>query len=319
MGGHTVEERHIDESHLLGGRPTLGALSKSSDKFSIDDFLELFPDEESCLRHLLSVRQANGKQCPSCAQSQTWLYCGESLFRCSNCARNVRPKNNTFYAKSGISLWQWYHAIYLFTQMNRGLSAQMLAAYMGFTSEMAWRLCNHIRVHSGRILPPVQFGGEGVHVEVDETLLRNVRQWSKGAVRQNVFGITDRKRYLTVAVTDRKIRTLLPIILENIRTGSIINTDGFASYDGLRQFGFKHMTVNHSEGFYVSSDGANTLSIDRYWGKLKKFLGRTHCSISTKYLQTYLNEFQTRYYFRNRPKEFYECMLARMPPIGPPS
>ena len=64
-------------------------------------------------------------------------------------------------------------------------------------------------------------------------------------------GITE-LRLLVVPKRDK--RTLLPLIIKHIIPGTEIWSDEWKAYESLRQHGFLHKTVNHSENFVKSRD-----------------------------------------------------------------
>ncbi len=91
---------------------------------------------------------------------------------------------------------------------------------------------------------------------------------------------------------------LLPIIEANISKDNIIYTDGFKSYDGLVDYGYKrHYRVNHSKEFSKSGNHIN--GIENFWGlckvRLMKFRG-----IRKDMFYFYLKECEFRYNNRNK-------------------
>jgi transposase-like protein len=64
--------------------------------------------------------------------------------------------------------------------------------------------------------------------------------------------------------------TLLPIIQNVIRPGSIIHSDQWCAYHGIQQqLGLQHRTVNHSLNFVDPGTGVHTQHIESYWNKCK--------------------------------------------------
>lgn len=117
-------------------------------------------------------------------------------------------------------------------------------------------------------------------------------------------------RPITRAVLDRKTDTLVPHILENVRPHSEVHTDELHSYKDVAMWnGYRHKTVNHSKGEYVSREaGATVNRIEGFWAQLKRSILGTHIHVSVKHLAKYLGEFEFRHNRRNRP----ETMLSEL-------
>ena len=132
----------------------------------------------------------------------------------------------------------------------------------------------------------------GREVEVDETCIggleKNKHVYKKlhagrgGVGKQAVIGMVERAgpvRAFPLDGTDG-IR-LKSAIVENIRRGSTIYTDGHKGYAGLR--GYSHEAVQHSVGEYVR-DRAHTNGVESFWALLKRgHYGIFHC-MSAKHL-----------------------------------
>jgi transposase-like protein len=95
---------------------------------------------------------------------------------------------------------------------------------------------------------------------------------------------------------------LLPFIQENIVHGSIIITDGWASYAKLKSLGYEHNVKK------ISSDKEALPHVHLIISLLKRWLLGTHQGgISSKYLDYYLDEYTFRFNRRksgNRGKLF---------------
>ena len=118
---------------------------------------------------------------------------------------------------------------------------------------------------------------EGV-VEIDETLVGGSnpnRHWDKkvpncqgrSAVdKTNIFGALQRNGYLIAQeVSNVKMKTLVPIIRENVKRGSKIYSDELYIYSGLGKW-YEHEIVNHSIKQYArknaKGDKVSTNSIE---------------------------------------------------------
>ena len=101
-------------------------------------------------------------------------------------------------------------------------------------------------------------GGKNVIVEIDEALLGKRKTMKHGnypeILKFWVLGITERKpankknsKY--VIIPNRSKNTLEKIIKDSVDKNSIICTDEWSGYKGLKNIYRKHCTVNHSKEF----------------------------------------------------------------------
>ncbi|KAH7829728.1 putative Uncharacterized transposase-like protein [Monocercomonoides exilis] len=123
----------------------------------------------------------------------------------------------------------------------------------------------------------VQIGGEGKTVEIDEAVRRR-RKFKRGRRKEQIwiFGGEERlegggagPRFVMIA-PNRRIETLLPIILERIRPGTTIMSDEWNSYSTLNLHNYTHKTVCHKRHFVDPESGACTNTIEGFWGTLRK-------------------------------------------------
>jgi len=125
-------------------------------------------------------------------------------------------------------------------------------------------------------LHPTKIGGEGVIVEIDETVIVK-RKYNRGALRaeqQWVFGGVERGsgRCFIWPVERRDAATLLNIIRQFIVPGTTIISDMWAAYNRIDEMPelYQHYTVNHSENFVDPETGAHTQTIEGTWSYFKR-------------------------------------------------
>jgi len=152
------------------------------------------------------------------------------------------------------------------------------------------------------------FTGE---VELDESYFgaKRVRgKRGRGAYGKTiVFGIYKRNGSVyTEIVPNCSRKTLYAIVQGKVTAGSTIHTDGFRSYDGIVDLGYrKHYRIDHGRNEFA--DGPNHINgIEGFWGlakvRLVKFRG---LSKNTFYL--HLKECEFRFNYRNQ--DLYKVLL----------
>lgn len=151
-------------------------------------------------------------------------------------------------------------------------------------------------------------------VELDESYFgaRRVRgKRGRGAQGKiPVFGMLKRgDKVYTQIVKNCSVSQLLPIIQGKADTDAVIYTDGFKTYDGLADYGYKkHYRVKHGENEFA--DGHNHINgIENFWGlckvRLSKFRG-----IHRHKFYLHIKECEFRYNYRN--KNIYLILLKNI-------
>ena len=149
----TVERISSTVRDMAAGNRKNPTRSASSDsRYSFMEFVERFPDDESCLQYLWTTRYApDGEHaaCPKCGversfkryetaqQRQSWT--------CTTCGTHLHPTAGTIFHKSSTSLHLWFYAMWLITSTRWGVSAKQLERELGVTYKTAWRMFNKIR------------------------------------------------------------------------------------------------------------------------------------------------------------------------------
>ena len=99
---------------------------------------------------------------------------------------------------------------------------------------------------------------------------------------------------LVNALEHRDAATLVPIIQQHIRPGSIVYSDEWSSYQSLNAAtGLVHNTVNHSLHFVDPTTGAHTQGVEGMWSCCKRML-REEKTMHSQLFETYLPEFMWR-------------------------
>ena len=278
--------------------------------FTVLDFYKRFPDDDTCLDHLMKLRHGNPSDCPKCERNaKFYKLTKEPAYSCEWCGHHIHPMVGTPFERSRTPLQKWFYAMYLFTTTRHGVPAKELQRQLSVTYKTAWRMGHEIRKYMTQVDGDPPLSG---HVEADETYIGGRRSGGKrgrGAPGKTiVFGMVERGGdVMTRVVPNVKRKTLERHILENIKAGSNISTDELSSYGKIARFGYDHGTVNHSADQWV--DGIHHVNTaEGFWSRLKNSIKGTHIHVSAKHLPKYLGEFEYRFNMRHRP----EAMFARL-------
>jgi ribosomal protein L24E len=113
--------------------------------YTIKDFKQQFPTEDSCLEFLKNSRWSKGIFCQKCKRiTNHYRIEGRKVYSCEFCRTQVSPTSGTIFHKSDTPLRSWFHAIFLMASTKTDISAKQLQRELGVTYKTAWRIHNQI-------------------------------------------------------------------------------------------------------------------------------------------------------------------------------
>jgi len=155
-----------------------------------------------------------------------------------------------------------------------------------------------------------KFTGE---VEIDESYFGPKRVKGKrgrGAGRKTpVVGLLKRNGMVfTKIVKNCSKAELMPVIKGKILEGTLIHTDGWASYDGLILKGYQHKRVFHSKDEFVRGK-SHVNGIESFWSFAKRRIAKFNGIRNNKFL-THLKE--SEYRWNHKEEDLYKLMLKKL-------
>lgn len=289
-------------------------------KFTIKEFNKQFPNDNACLDMLLKLRYPQGVFCVKCNKvTPHYHIANRKVYSCQFCGTQVSPTASSIFHKSDTSLRSWFYAMYLMSSTRCGISAKQLQRELGVTYKTAWRMFKQIRTLLGE---NKQLSGE---VELDETYMggkainmhatKRVKLSGRGtADKTAVFGAVERKgNVMAVKVPNVDQSTLIPYVKENVVPNTTIYTDEMGAYAPLKQNGYNHQIINHSEHVYVRAN-VHTNTIEGFWSLVKRGISGVYHSVSPQYLQSYVNEYSFRYNHRKDETPMFQVFLNQIEP-----
>jgi transposase-like protein len=276
---------------------------------TLPEFDRWFATEEACRQYLMRLRWPSGFRCPRCSLADAWLT-KRGLLHCRNCDRQVSITAGTIFHGTRSSLRLWLQAMWWVTAQKNGASALGLQRILGLGSyETAWTWLHKLRramVRPGRD----QLSGE---VEIDETFIggveegggrRHVGKKALVVIAAEIRGRATGRIRLQV-VRDSSAASLLPFVRQAVAPGSLVVTDGLATYGALPHAGYVHQR----KVVRGSGDDADMLlpRVHRVASLLKRWLLGTHQGrVERSHLPYYLDEFTFRF---NRRASRHRGML----------
>src|SRR6266536_3362607 len=279
--------------------------SASESRYTFMDFERDFPDDARCLEWLVGHLYPDGIFCPKCQKvTKHHRVAKRTCFECQFCGHQEYPLSGTIFQDSATSLKLWFHAMFLMAQTRCGISAKQLERELGVTYKTAWRMANRIRSLLSEDDVDAFFGT----VEVDEVYLGGKANWKNRGLpvpkeRQSkksmVLGMAERGGRISAKVVDppRDGHPLAERVATKVFPASTVYTDEAIQYWSLDQRGYQHRRVNHVQHVYVDGD-VHVNTIEGFWSLVRRGIGGVYHAVSTKHLQSYLDEYTFRYNHR---------------------
>ncbi|TPI15406.1 IS1595 family transposase [Mesorhizobium sp. B4-1-3] len=289
-------------------------MSKAPKLETLKSFLERFPTDDSCLDHLMQTRYGKRHTCAKCDREANFHRVkSRRCYECDFCGYQVYPTAGTPFEATRTSLRDWFTVMFLFCTSRNGVSAKEVQRTIGVTYKTAWRMCNLIRQYMGYVDGDAPLGGrDGGIVEADKMFYGGKDKQGEDD-KTVVFGAIERGgEVVTTILPGRGRKYVLPAIFKWVKDGSRIATDEAGAFRELSELGYLHGTVNHSAGEYVNG-AVHTNNIEAFWSHVKRSMRGTYVSVSRKWLQTYLWEFEFRQNLRKNPHLMLDALLLSFP------
>ncbi len=282
-------------------------------------FLELFPDNDACLEHLKAKFFPDGTACPKCGKSSKFhRITGRSAYSCQYCGHHVYPTAGTIFHKSTVSLQLWFFAIYLMSSTRCGISAKQLEREIGVTYKTAHRMFKQIRTLlsdegdtplEGDVEVDESFHGGKPRAHVTRTPGLSQKRKS---YKPTILAMVERGgRVRPRVISDRGTRAIHGAVLQHVLPSSMLFTDEWGAYSTVAKNYKGHRRIKHLAHVYVDGD-THTNTVEGFFGLFKNGVRGVYHSISTAYLQDYMNEYAFRYNRRYSAKPMFWAMLDRV-------
>jgi transposase-like protein len=188
-----------------------------------------------------------------------------------------------------------------------------LARDLKVTQKTAWFILHKVRGLYGQSDAIVLSGT----VEMDEMYLggreTNKHQSKKTEGTQGrstktktpIYGMLQRDgKVIAMKVEDTKGATLMPIVEQFVKEGTVTYTDEASIYNNLTQKGYDHLFVNHGKREFVRSSEIHTNGIEGFWAHFKRVVFSTYHMVSKDYLSRYIDEQMYRWNTREEKSSY---------------
>ena len=267
-----------------------------------EQFIDWFHDEQSCLDYIYKLRWPNGFICPKCSSENIPYKLKNGTLKCSACRRDSSITSGTIFNKTRTPIQNWFGVIWYITNQKSGVSALGIKRLLGLGSyQTAWSLLHKLR---SAMVNPDRDKLSGL-VEVDETFVggvvhrktsNNQKSKSKSVVLVAVE-LLEPKGYGRIRlrhVSGPTKENIQQFILDVVKPGSIIYSDGSPAYSSIKDNNYgHHKTVHLGSGTpaHITMPGVHRIaSLLKRW-----ILGTYQGAVQEKQLGYYLDEYTFRF------------------------
>ena len=277
------------------------------------EFQQRFATEAGCLEYLAASRWPEGFVCPACGGCNAWVLERRHLWECASCHQQTSVTAGTVMHSTRTPLRTWFWAAYLVATHHPGISAKQLQRQLGLARyETAWLILQKLR----RAMVAPERGALKREVEVDEFFLGGVEEGAHGARqrgRKALCGVaievrgqgSGRLRLQVLAGASG--RSLSAFVKATTGSGSIVHTDAWQGYSGLRKAGYQHRPRSQRAGV---GEEPYLPRAHRAISNLKAWMHGTHRGVSNAHLPVYLDEYVFRHNRRGTPMAAFQTLLG---------
>lgn len=277
---------------------------------NIIEFINHFPNEESCEIILKAYRQKAGVYCKTCKGfPKHYWYSGRKVFECSVCRRRTSLKAGTVMESSNLSLHTWFTAFLLMSATKKGFSCLEFQRQLGLKRyQTAFNLMHKIRSVMGKrddlylLKGMVEYDEAYVEKATRKKIQERLKR-GKGSQKQAVVAVASESTPLEDPYSGKKgshcgffkMKVLEDVTKDSVEQfvgkavnpSSVLFTDKNTAYVDLGKMVENHIKVKSSK----DSTNRELNWVHTAISNLKKNLLGIYHMVSQKYLQNYLDEF----------------------------
>lgn len=280
--------------------------------FTIQQFRNKFPDNESCLQYLIDQKWGMGFKCVKC-EFKDWIKGRQWYYRrCKNCRYDESATSNTLFHGIKMSLVKVFELAYRISQRKKGMSSCELAKELGCQQKTAWQW----KAKFQQAMKSSEIFDLTGNVDVDEFVVGGLEpanpgrsHGKKGLVVLGIEKVIDKKGKETIGRAYARVirksdaENLNKLFDKHIDKNALVTTDGWRGYAPLK----KGRNINQ----VLSEKGESMKLLHTHIMNVKGWLRGIHHKCSIERLQNFLDEYHFRFNRRGVGKNILEKLLVR--------
>ena len=279
---------------------------------NILEFMQAFPDDNSCIETLSSLKWSSGFKCINCGHTnycKTAKYCSRE---CTSCHYVESATAHTLFHKVKFGIHKAFCIAFEMSCTSKGLSTVQIAKRYGITQKTAWLFSQKVKIamKSSKTQPMVG------NVQVDEFVVGGKETGKQGRSYHSkktkvvcAVELTEQgkiKRGYAHIIDDYSAKSIKPIFDDHISTQAKIKTDKWSAYT----------KISKEEDYNIvqekSNPNSNFKQIHTIIQQIKSGLRTIQTHVHKEHLQKYLDEY---FYKLNRSiykETIFDNLIRRM-------
>jgi transposase-like zinc ribbon protein len=144
-----------------------------SKPLSIQEFMQMFPDDDACLKYLFKARYGAEFACLRCGLiGKFHKLSNMPAYSCQGCGDHIHQMVGTPFYKSHTPLQKWFYAMYISTATRHAVPAKELQRQLSVNYKTARRIGHELRRYLSFVDGDDQLPG---HVQGDKTMVGGKR------------------------------------------------------------------------------------------------------------------------------------------------
>ncbi len=267
---------------------------------NILNFIQDFPNEESCIDHFRLNREQHVIVCKKCSgQKHYWLK-AKTQWQCAHCNFRTTIRSGTVMQGSNLPIRKWYLAMAFMTATKKGISAKELQRQLHHKRyDTIWSLMHRIRNAMGNKEDSMTMNGI---MKFNENYLLKAqpdgRKLKRGKISPEKKRCKNHNAEMDGESEEYNQANYWKMKVKNIAQKKDKSTK--ASFEEM------HITISkrgktldfsrHVNAYPLCCNQSNDWANKKYWEKImignaKKVILGVYHKIKGKYLQLYLDEF----------------------------
>ena len=294
------------------------------------EFIQHYPDEQSCRDAFRDYRLKVGVECRKCQNMKHYWQQSIEQFQCSECRARTTLRSGTVMEDSNLPFQMWFIVIHLMSSTKKSFSAKEMQRQLGHKRyEPIWYMMQKIRTAMGSRDKAYSLSGL---TEVDEGFFTTVDSENRGKRKKKlkrcrgsqkqspvlVMAETKTskskkkgrpayscKHFKMTVMSDQSSETIKDIAEEGLDSSARVKTDNARGFSKLNQVVKSHKakTVNPKDA------GKELPWVHITISNAKRNMLNTYHHVDDSYLQNYLDEFTYKLNRRYMGEKLFERLV----------